>query len=223
MEVPTKTKEKKPRCYFSPEEDQQLVDLHKQYGSDWSRISSILQTKNPRQCRDRYMLYLANERNDAPFTEDEIARLQKLVEKYGHKWRMLSCAFERSEIQLKNLWKIICRRQQRAKRRALKEEEVLKASREIDEEIAQEKRQKEAEETSSNANSTTQQINSDFMALRDDSDESQLSTGLLPTPNIIQPPTTNRISVIIPGKIETEAAPQIPVSDFMKALASRPI
>ena len=222
MDVPTKKKEKKPRCYFTKEEDEQVIELHKQYGGDWAKIASILQTKNPRQCRDRYVLYLSNERNTKPFTEEEIARLQKLVEKYGHKWRMLSCAFDRSEIQLKNLWKIICRRQQRARRRAEKEEEILQASREIDEQIANQKKIQQTPEEPLNHMLNVDQVSMAEIMMANDKFNIPPFPAVRPViPSVPQLTPPNLPPVIIPAKLESEAIPQMPITDFMKQISGR--
>ena len=93
------------RTHFTPEEDRRLVELYNKYGPHWKKISDEFGIKNPKQCRERYNLVIAPIKNNEPYTTDEIVRFLKLIQIFGHKWRTISNAFNRTEVQLKNLYR----------------------------------------------------------------------------------------------------------------------
>lgn len=97
---------------FSEKDDNKLRELVKQYGdSNWKLIASKMHGRNKRQCRDRWMRYLAPTVNHSPWSQQEDDLLMNLVPKMYPKWREISKHFNgRNDIQTKNRYKVICNR-----------------------------------------------------------------------------------------------------------------
>lgn len=61
-----------------------------------------MKTKNPRQCKDRWLFYLQKGINKNKFSSLENFLLLQKVDEIGHKWRIISLFFNnRTEISLK--------------------------------------------------------------------------------------------------------------------------
>jgi hypothetical protein len=96
---------------FTPEEDALLSELVEEHGpKDWNAISSIMQTRNARQCRERYKNYLdPNLRSDA-WTFDEDALLEEKYGEFGAKWNKIAKFFtNRSDNAIRNRWMMLDR------------------------------------------------------------------------------------------------------------------
>lgn len=95
------------RWAFTPAEDIQLRNLVKQYGSnDWQRISSFMENRTARQCRERWINYLTP--SAPPWTPEEDHQLKTLVDTFGAKWTLLEKFFSRrSDTALKNRYAVI--------------------------------------------------------------------------------------------------------------------
>ena len=94
------------RKLFSERDDNQLKKLVKKFGDqDWELISDKIKKFSPRQCKDRYTVYLSgNFRND-PWTEEEDKLLSKLYKEYGPKWCEICKFFDgRHSNSVKNRW-----------------------------------------------------------------------------------------------------------------------
>jgi hypothetical protein len=89
---------------FTAAEDTRLLDLVQQLGTkDWTVISSMMQTRNPRQCRERYNNYLNPELRNDSWTPEEDALLESKYEELGAKWSRIGRFFEnRSDNALRN-------------------------------------------------------------------------------------------------------------------------
>lgn len=110
MQTQDKPKGKRVREKFTEEEDNHLRELVGKYGHNWPVIADNMKTKNIRQCKERWSMYLAPGRNDEPFSAIEIYKLIDLVQKFGHKWHVISTCFNRTEVQIKNIWKVLQRK-----------------------------------------------------------------------------------------------------------------
>lgn len=85
-----------PRKKFSTAEDLKLKNLVDQFGTEnWDRIAASMKGKNPRQCHDRWVLYLDPSVNLDPWTKAEEDLLLDLHKKYGNKWTVLKKFFDR--------------------------------------------------------------------------------------------------------------------------------
>jgi hypothetical protein len=100
---------------FTPEEDARLLELVREYGpKEWITVASLMQTRNPRQCRERYNNYMdPNLRHDG-WTAEEDALLDEKYREIGPKWNSIGKAFaNRSDNALRNRWMMMNRRQTR--------------------------------------------------------------------------------------------------------------
>ena len=68
---------------FDPSEDELLINLVGTHGENWKLISEFIPGRNPKQCRERWNLYLKPDINKSPFTEDEDRLLLEKVRELG--------------------------------------------------------------------------------------------------------------------------------------------
>jgi hypothetical protein len=97
---------------FTPDEDARLLELVQEYGpKEWITVASLMQTRNPRQCRERYSNYLnPNLRHDG-WTAEEDVLLEQKYQEIGPKWNSIGKAFtNRSDNALRNRWMMMNRR-----------------------------------------------------------------------------------------------------------------
>lgn len=101
---------------WSPEEDRKLMELISIFGpSNWVRISNTLNTRTPKQCRERYHQNLKPSLNRTPITNEEGEMIEKLVAKYGKKWAEIARHLNgRSDNAIKNWWNGGANRRRRA-------------------------------------------------------------------------------------------------------------
>lgn len=104
-----------PQHRFSPEEDQELIKLANRYGTEhWTIIADHMKNRTPRQCRDRYIYYLAENINNSNFTPEEDRLLIQLVNDNGHKWAIISKFFDnRTDLRVKNRYYCLINNRQR--------------------------------------------------------------------------------------------------------------
>ncbi|KAI5951873.1 hypothetical protein KGF54_004948 [Candida jiufengensis] len=101
---------------WSPLEDKKLLELISLYGpTNWVRISNKLETRTPKQCRERYHQNLKPSLNRAPISPEEGELIEKLVAQYGKKWAEISRHLNgRSDNAIKNWWNGGANRRRRA-------------------------------------------------------------------------------------------------------------
>ena len=94
------------RRRFNPREDGHLKRLVEQYGTrDWKLISRKMKNRTPKQCRDRYVNYLASSFKSSEWTKEEDDTLCDLVRMFGTRWNMIHTVMgERAPNHLKNRW-----------------------------------------------------------------------------------------------------------------------
>ena len=97
---------------FTAEEDARLTSLVTQYGTkDWVKISLYMQTRNPRQCRERWNNYVNPNLRTDPWTAEEDKLLEQKYEEFGARWNKISKFFtNRSDNSIRNRWMLIARR-----------------------------------------------------------------------------------------------------------------
>ncbi|OHT00412.1 hypothetical protein TRFO_32910 [Tritrichomonas foetus] len=97
---------------FTEQEDQLLIDLVNQYGAkDWIKISKLIETRNPRQCRERWKNYLNPNLRKEAWSQEEDNLLTEKVSEFGGKWNKIGKFFQnRSDNSIRNRWMLIARR-----------------------------------------------------------------------------------------------------------------
>lgn len=100
---------------FSPEEDRKLTQLVKFFSRkkdiNWTYISQQMQTRNARQCKDRWTNYLDARVNRKDFTPEENYFLLVKVEELGRKWKKIASMMNnRTDVSLKSQYRKLMRR-----------------------------------------------------------------------------------------------------------------
>ena len=87
-------------------EDQVLLRLVDLNGpSNWVKISNHLQTRSPKQCRERFHQNLKKDLNHSPITPEEGEVIERLVLEMGKRWAEISRRLPgRSDNAVKNWW-----------------------------------------------------------------------------------------------------------------------
>lgn len=100
------------RSKFTKSEDAILIKLVHELGlNSWDAISQRLPNRNPRQCRERYVNYLAPDLSHEQFTREEDMLLREKLKEYGKRWVQIAKFFpSRTDTMLKNRWLVLSRR-----------------------------------------------------------------------------------------------------------------
>ena len=101
---------------FTKEEDQQILQLVQYFGSNdknkWYIIASQMKGRSPRQCRERYQLFLSDGvRKNAKWSSEEDELLLSKYQLYGPHWKQLEQFFVgRTSYNIKNRFISLSRR-----------------------------------------------------------------------------------------------------------------
>ena len=76
------------RRKWSLEEDEKMIELVQEFGTDWKKISSFFPERNARSCRTRYINFLQN-RKPHRWTSTEDQNLIKYVTREGANWKKI--------------------------------------------------------------------------------------------------------------------------------------
>ena len=97
---------KRIRNKFTPEEDQKLRELIKKHGEhSWNLVSSLMENRNQRQCRERWKHYLSCDMTEAskPWTKEEDSILLNKYNELGAKWTKIALELPgRTDLQVKS-------------------------------------------------------------------------------------------------------------------------
>jgi Myb-like DNA-binding protein FlbD len=91
---------------WSQQEDQLLLHLVSVHGAhNWVRISSTIQTRSPKQCRERFHQNLKPNLNHDPITPEEGILIEQMVAEMGKRWAEIARRLRgRSDNAVKNWW-----------------------------------------------------------------------------------------------------------------------
>ena len=91
---------------WSQQEDLWLLRLvHTTGAHNWVRIASVIQTRSPKQCRERFHQNLKPSLNHEPITPDEGIIIERLVGEMGKRWAEIARRLRgRSDNAVKNWW-----------------------------------------------------------------------------------------------------------------------
>lgn len=91
---------------WSQSEDQYLLHLVSVHGAhNWVRISSTIQTRSPKQCRERFHQNLKPNLNHDPITPEEGVLIEQMVGEMGKRWAEIARRLRgRSDNAVKNWW-----------------------------------------------------------------------------------------------------------------------
>ncbi|KAH9844966.1 Myb-like DNA-binding domain [Teratosphaeria destructans] len=91
---------------WSQTEDQYLLHLVSLHGAhNWVRISATMQTRSPKQCRERFHQNLKPNLNHDPITPEEGVLIEQMVAEMGKRWAEIARRLRgRSDNAVKNWW-----------------------------------------------------------------------------------------------------------------------
>lgn len=113
-----------PKIKFTADEDKRLSDLVYKVGQeDWDLISRNMINRTPRQCRERWINYIAPNLSNEPWTKEEDDLLDELYTEYGSRWHKIAEIFpNRSGNAVRNRFKLRQRRQEKLEENIQKNE-----------------------------------------------------------------------------------------------------
>ena len=91
---------------WSQSEDNYLMSLVQSQGAhNWVRISQLIQSRSPKQCRERYHQNLKPSLNLSPISPEEGLLIERLVAEMGKRWAEIARRLPgRSDNAVKNWW-----------------------------------------------------------------------------------------------------------------------
>lgn len=76
---------------FSPEEDQKLKVLVSTFGKGrWKEIAQCFPSRNARQCRERWSIYLDPDLHSTPWSKEDDDLLKEKVNQVGRNWNVIA-------------------------------------------------------------------------------------------------------------------------------------
>lgn len=100
------------KAMFTKEEDKKLIKAVKKFGErDWKLISSFLDNRTGRQCRERWKKFLCPSLNHSPWTIEEDEILLKKYKEIGPKWSQICTFFQnRTDVNIKTRFTVLTRK-----------------------------------------------------------------------------------------------------------------
>ncbi|KAK9412852.1 putative Homeodomain-like protein [Seiridium unicorne] len=104
---------------WSQHEDGLLMKLVEEQGAlNWVKISQMLNTRTPKQCRERYHQNLKPSLNHEPISPEEGEMIEQLVTQIGKRWAEIARRLHnRSDNAVKNWWNGSMNRRKRVARK----------------------------------------------------------------------------------------------------------
>jgi hypothetical protein len=95
--------------------------LNRMPNPDWRLVADYVQTRSPRQCRERWRMYLHPVVNTGPWTDEEDIILEREHGLLGPQWAAIALFLPgRSEVHVKNRWSKLSRERGKSPRRKTK-------------------------------------------------------------------------------------------------------
>lgn len=119
---------------FTPEEDELLKRLVEEYGQNWEVISTKMESRLPRQAKERWYHYLRPDVRRDAWTREEEKELIQLVRESGRSWKSYENYFPgRTDVAIKNHYNFLKRNLDRIKlaRRKAHAQKVREAAKQI--------------------------------------------------------------------------------------------
>lgn len=115
---------------WSQTEDSILLSLVNLHGAhNWVRISQAIQTRSPKQCRERFHQNLKPNLNHDPITPEEGVMIEQMVAEMGKRWAEIARRLRgRSDNAVKNWWNGGMNRRRRSNNQRRTELEVRQQS-----------------------------------------------------------------------------------------------
>ena len=187
------------RKLFHQEDDDLLKQVVQEVGEDnWNEVSERMKIFTPRQCKERYTIYLKNEYRTDPWTDEEDALLIELYDNIGPKWREISEFFNGRHVNsVKNRWYRYIQHGSKKSIEKYEQECLLKKQKE---EAKKQKRLQAAEKkTETPENEMEAPMQPPILVFHDDSKEN------------------SKIDVPQQNSIENSLSPKKPKNDFEQA------
>lgn len=108
---------------FTAWEDDKIRELVAKYGTEnWKTIANNMENRDARQIRERWTNYLKPCVNSDTWTKTEENLLNEKIKEFGPKWRMITRFFNgRTEVSLKNHYRLMIRRSNKEERKQKKQ------------------------------------------------------------------------------------------------------
>ena len=118
---------------WSQTEDSVLLSLVNLHGAhNWVRISQTIQTRSPKQCRERFHQNLKPNLNHDPITPEEGVLIEQMVAEMGKRWAEIARRLRgRSDNAVKNWWNGSMNRRRRSSNHRRSEIDVSQQSQDI--------------------------------------------------------------------------------------------
>ena len=104
-----------PRSQFTSSEDRKLKAIVEKVGTEnWNIVAKRMNSRNARQCRERWEKYLSPTIDRGEWTEEEDKLIEMKFLQYGSKWKILAKFFpNRTDVMIRNRWNMLKRKQQK--------------------------------------------------------------------------------------------------------------